>query len=83
MNQFTITMENLTNCIGYGYENNDNHEDEQVSIAEGHDEFRNRIIGNNLRQQTGLTGPAKLIIFSSQLHPKLNLQNPEEPYEYP
>ena len=62
-------MENLTNSIGYSYENNDNHEDEQVSIAEGHDEFRNRVVGHYPRKQLRFPDPSKVIILRSKLYP--------------
>ncbi len=57
------------NGIGYSYDDNDNQEDEQVSIAEGHDELPRGSIGEEPSAVDGLMGPAKLIIFSSQLHP--------------
>ena len=69
MDDAGILRAHLAHQVGYTDQHDDDEEDEQVSIAEGHDKLRDGVIGHYLRQHLALVYPSKLILLGSQLHP--------------
>ena len=69
MHYLGIAMKYLSYQISQCDDYNDHQENEQVDIAESHDEFRDRIIRYYLRKQSRFPTPSKPVIFSGKLHP--------------
>ena len=54
MNDVRIAVGYLAQKISHRNQHDDDHEDEQVGVAEDEDELRNGIVGDDTGQQTGL-----------------------------
>ena len=69
MNDVRIAVGYLAQKISHRNQHDDDHEDEQVGVAEDEDELRDGIVGDDTGQQTGLVCPTKLILLGGQLYP--------------
>ncbi len=78
MNDVRIAVGYLAQKISHRNQHDDDHEDEQVGVAEDEDELRDKMIGDDTGQQTGLVSPAKLILLGGQVVPIRSLLRPGE-----
>ena len=69
MNYLAVAVEHLAHQISHRNNYDYYQEDEQMHIAEGHDELRNRVVWHYPTQQFRFPYPSKVIIFRGKLHP--------------